>query len=128
MKLLLDTHLLLWAAGRPERLSGVAHDLLVSPAHELLFSAASVWEIALKNTLGRRDFRVDPSALCLGLIGSGYVELPVTARHCVATAQLPPLHQDPFDRLLVAQAIVENVTLLTVDPWVARYPGPIRSV
>lgn len=128
MNLLLDTHVLLWAAGAPERLSDAARALLESTDNRLLFSAASLWEIAIKRGLGREDFRVDPRALRRGLDDFGYEELPVSSAHALALDQLPPLHHDPFDRILIAQALVEGVTLLTVDADVARYPGPIRRV
>jgi PIN domain nuclease of toxin-antitoxin system len=126
--LLLDTQLLLWAAGHPERLSAAARRLLNDPANELLFSAASLWEIAIKHTLGRDDFRVEPRVLRRRLMESGYVELSVTSDHTVNIDALPPLHKDPFDRLLLAQAHAEGVTLLTVDAQMARYPGPVRKV
>lgn len=128
MKLLLDTHLLLWAAGEPERLSSEARALLEAPENELLFSAASLWEVAIKSTLGREDFRVDAGVLRRGLVENGYLELAVAGEHAVAVANLPHLRKDPFDRLLVAQAQVEGITLLTSDPFVADYPGPIRRV
>lgn len=128
MKLLLDTQLLLWAAGMPDRLSASARKLLNSPRNELLFSAASVWEIAIKNSLGRKDFRVEPRLLRRGLLDNGYTELPITSEHAVSVDTLPPLHGDPFDRLLVAQALCEGVTLLTADAQLARYPGPVRKV
>ena len=128
MKLLLDTQLLLWAAGQPERLSAAARRLLNNPRNELLFSAASLWEIAIKRTLGRDDFRAEPRVLRRGLLDNGYTELPVTSEHAVNTDALPPLHKDPFDRLLLAQAFTEGITLLTADAQVARYPGPVRRV
>jgi PIN domain nuclease of toxin-antitoxin system len=128
VKLLLDTHLLLWAAGQPERLSAKAKKLLSDPANELLFSAASLWEIAIKNTLGRRDFRVDARILRRSLLDNGYLELPVTGQHAVGIDGLPPLHKDPFDRLLLSQALVEGVTLLTRDEELAKYAGPVRRV
>ena len=128
MKLLLDTQILLWAAGQPERLSAAARRLLNNPRNELLFSAASLWEIAIKNTLGRDDFRVEPRLLRRGLADNGYVELPVTGQHAVSIDGLPPLHKDPFDRLLLAQALTEGMTLVTGDAQLARYPGPVRKV
>lgn len=128
MKLLLDTHLLLWAAGRPDRLSEDARELLSNPENELLFSAASLWEIAIKSGLGRTDFRVQPRVLRRGLIDNGYTELPISSAHAVGIDVLPPIHKDPFDRILVAQALIEGVLLLTVDPLVAQYPGPVRRV
>jgi len=128
LKLLLDTHLLLWAAGQPEQLSATARTLLDDPQNELLFSSASLWEIAIKRGLGRADFRVDPRLLRRGLLDNGYSELPITSEHTVAVDGLPAIHKDPFDRILVAQAIVEGIALLTADPLVAQYPGPVRSV
>jgi PIN domain nuclease of toxin-antitoxin system len=128
MKILLDTHLLLWAAGEPGRLSARARALIKDPANELVFSAASLWEIAIKRRLGRDDFHVDPRLLRRGLIDNGYGELAMTSEHAVATDSLPPLHKDPFDRILVAQATVEGITLLTADPMVTQYRGPVRKV
>jgi PIN domain nuclease of toxin-antitoxin system len=128
MKLLLDTHLLLWAAGSPQRLSKQARRLIDNPENELLFSAASLWEVAIKRGLGRKDFKVDARLLRRGLLDNGYSELPIISDHVVATESLPPIHKDPFDRVLVAQATVEGVTLLTIDSWVSQYPGPIRIV
>lgn len=128
MKLLIDTQLLLWAAGEPKRLSKATRRLLLDPRNELLFSAASLWEIAIKNTLGRDDFRVEPRLLRRGLLDNGYTELPVTSQHAVSIDLLPPLHKDPFDRLLLAQALTEGLTLVTGDAQLARYPGPLRKV
>jgi PIN domain nuclease of toxin-antitoxin system len=128
VKLLLDTQLLLWAAGQPERLSARAKRQLNDPANELLFSAASLWEIAIKTGLGRDDFRVEPRVLRRALLDNGYVELPITSEHAVNVDGLPPLHKDPFDRLLLAQALVEGITLLTADAQLARYRGPVRKV
>lgn len=128
MKLLLDTHLLLWAAGSPEQLPTAAGPLLEDPQNELLFSAASLWEIAIKRGLGRADFKVDARVLRRGLLDNGYQELAIASEHAVFIDSLPPLHKDPFDRILVAQATVEGITLLTADALVAQYPGPIRQV
>jgi PIN domain nuclease of toxin-antitoxin system len=128
MKLLLDTHLLLWAAGEPQRLSKAARKLIDNPDNELLFSAASLWEVAIKRRLGREDFKVDARLLRRGLLDNGYSELPIISDHVVATESLPPLHRDPFDRILVTQATVEGVTLLTIDSLVSQYEGPIRTV
>ena len=128
MKLLLDTHLLLWAAGEPRRLPKQARILIDNPDNELLFSAASLWEVAIKRGLGREDFKVDARLLRRGLLDNGYSELPIISDHVVATESLPLIHKDPFDRVLVAQATVEGVTLLTTDSLVAQYPGPIKTV
>lgn len=128
MKLLLDTQLLLFAAGQPKRLSAAARAMLSDPDNALLFSAASLWEVTIKNGLGRDDFRVEPRVLRRGLLDNGYIELQVTSEHAVQATGLPEIHRDPFDRLLVAQAQVEGITLLTADKTVALYPGPIRKV
>ena len=128
MKFLLDTQLLLWAAVLPERVPPSARGLLAEPHHVFRFSAASVWEIAIKASLGRDDFTVDSRVLRRGLLDNGYEELPISGAHAAAVADLPLLHRDPFDRLLVAQAQVEGITLLTADALVARYPGPVRLV
>ena len=128
MKLLLDTHLLLWAAGEPRRLSKQARALIDNPENELLFSAASLWEVAVKRGLGREDFKVDARLLRRGLLDNGYSELPIISDHVVATESLPLIHKDSFDRILVSQATVEGITLLTVDSLVSQYPGPIRTV
>ena len=128
MKLLLDTHLLLWAAGQPECLPVVARALLDDPQNQPMFSSASLWEIAIKSGLGRDDFQVDARLLRRGLLDNGYGELPVTSEHAVAIDGLPPIHRDPFDRLLVAQSMVEGITLLPTDPLVAQYPAPVRKV
>jgi PIN domain nuclease of toxin-antitoxin system len=127
MKLLLDTHLLLWGAIKPERVPAAARSMMEDPAHQLIFSAASLWEIAIKKNLGRPDFQVDPSLLRRNLLENDYTELAVTGRHAVAVAGLPALHKDPFDRMLIAQAMADGLLLLTVDPAVARYPGPIQK-
>ena len=126
MNLLLDTHVLLWAAGASGRLPAEGRTLLEQPETQPVFSAASIWEVAIKTGMGRPDFRVDPHLLRRGLLENGYTELPVTGAHAVAVALLPPLHKDPFDRILIAQAQVEGITLLTADAIVGRYPGPIR--
>ena len=128
MRLLLDTHLLLWAAGSPERLSSVARELLDAPENTPVFSSASLWEVAIKSGLGRHDFRVDARLLRRGLLDNGYDELPITSEHAVALDGLPPIHKDPFDRMLIVQSMVEGITLLTEDPLIAQYPAPIRKV
>jgi PIN domain nuclease of toxin-antitoxin system len=128
VKLLLDTHLLLWAAGHPDRLPAAARTLIEDPQNEPVFSAASLWEIAIKCSLGRDDFQVDARLLRRGLLDNGYQELPITSEHAVAIGGLPPIHKDPFDRLLVAQSMVEGITLLTADPLMAQYPAPVRIV
>jgi len=128
MKVLLDTHLLLWAAGQPELLSQEARDLLDDPMNELLFSAANLWEVTIKRALDRDDFQVNPRLLRRGLLDNGYGELAITSEHAIAVELLPPIHKDPFDRILIAQSVVEGITLLTSDPLVARYSGLVRRI
>ena len=128
MTVLLDTHLLLWAAGLPDRLPPAVREFLDDSASEPVYSAASLWEVAIKSGLGRADFTVDPRLLRRGLLENGYSELPVTGTHAVAVDLLPEIHRDPFDRMLVAQAQVEGITLWTMDEVVGQYPGPIRVV
>jgi PIN domain nuclease of toxin-antitoxin system len=128
MKLLLDTHLLLWAAEGVKRVPRSARALISNPKNELFFSAASLWEIAIKSGLNRRDFQVDARLLRRGLIDNGYHELPIVSEHVVAIDALPPIHKDPFDRLLIAQATVEGIMLLTDDDIVTKYRGPVQSV
>jgi PIN domain nuclease of toxin-antitoxin system len=128
MKLLLDTHVLLWAAGQPERLPEAARAMLEDPRNELVFSVASLWEIAIKRSLGRSDFQVDARLLRRGLIENGYMELEIKAEHALAVDALPAIHKDPFDRILVAQSMAEGILLLTADAQVALYPGPVRKI
>lgn len=128
MKLLLDTHILLLAAGAPDRLGGQARAMLEAAENTLVFSVASLWEISIKAGLGRDDFRVDGAALRRGLLAHGYEELQINAVHALAVRDLPPVHRDPFDRMLVAQARQEGLTLVTADALVARYPGAIELI
>jgi len=128
MKYLLDTHLLLWAANEPERLSASALLLLENPDHEFVFSAASIWEITIKSSLGRADFSVDARLLRRGLLDNLYAELCITSEHALFVDTLPSIHKDPFDRILIAQAAVEGITLLTADTLVSQYPGSIALV
>lgn len=128
MTLLLDTHLLFWAAGNPARLSAEARALISDPDNALVFSAASLWEINIKAGLGREDFQVDPRLLRRGLLANGYQELPVTGEHANELERLPLLHRDPFDRILICQARVEGYTLLSADAVVVTYGAPVRGV
>jgi PIN domain nuclease of toxin-antitoxin system len=129
VKYLLDTHLLLLAAQGSDRMSETARALILDEGNELLFSAASLWEITIKSELGRNDFVVNPALLLRGLVEQGYTELAISARHGIAVANLAPIHKDPFDRILLAQALSEGVTLLTSDETVAGYPTvPVRLV
>lgn len=128
MKLLLDTHLLLRAANALDRLSAAVRDLLENPDNILVFIAAVLLEITIKGGLGRADFRVDARVLQRGLLDNGYEELAVTSACAVAANSLPPIHKDLFVRLLVAQATVEGVVLVSTHTIVAQYPGPVQLV
>ena len=128
MNLLLDTHVLLWAASEPQRLSAKARTLLLDSANQLVFSAASLWEISIKSSLDRTGFKVDARRLWRMLLVNGYRELPITSEHTVAVNELPALHKDPFDRILVAQARVEGLLLLTSDKIVAKYGESVRKI
>jgi len=126
--LLLDTHLVLWAAFAPERLSTKAAKALVSREVPLAFSPATLWEIAIKTSLGRPDFVVDPGLLHKALLNEGFIELPIRAEHVLRVATLPWVHRDPFDRLLVAQAMEDGLTLLTADATLKRYGRFVKAV
>jgi PIN domain nuclease of toxin-antitoxin system len=128
VKLLLDTHLLLWASEDIKRVPATARALMADADNELLFSPASLWEVAIKSGLSKQDLQIDPRVLRRGLLDNGYNELPITSEHTIAVATLPPIHKNPFDRILIAQAIVEGILLLTADPTVAQYPGSVRKV
>lgn len=127
MKLLLDTHLLIWAADNIERVPPNARALMADEENELLFSAVSIWEVAIKRGLNRPDFQLDPRKLRRGLIDNGYIELSMLGEHAVAIDGLPSIHKDPFDRMLIAQAMVEGITLITNDEIMAQYPGVVRA-
>jgi len=128
VRLLLDTQILLWAAGEPERLPEDVRAMLEDDGNVLLFSAASIWEVAIKSSLGRDDFVADAAILRRGLLENGYVEVPVTGEHAVGVRSLPMVHRDPFDRMLAAQAISEGACLVTADERLADYPISIVRV
>ncbi len=128
MRLLVDTRLLLWAAQGADRLPIEARQAMADARNELWFSAASIWEVAIKASLGRDDFRVHPRMLRSALRGAGYRELAVNADHAATIAELEPHHRDPFGRLLVAQVRVEAMTLLTHDAELASYGAFVRMV
>jgi PIN domain nuclease of toxin-antitoxin system len=128
VNLLLDTHCLLWAAAGADRLPPAMLALIETPASRLWFSAASIWEVAIKRGLNRPDFQTDPGTLRAGLLSAGYEELPVEGRHVLILAALPPLHRDPFDRMLVAQATSEGMRLLTADRRLLAYGGAVLDV
>ena len=128
MQLLLDTHLLVWAMGEPERLDPALVHLLENPMNTPVFSVASLWELVIKRGLDRPDFRLEPPLLRQALLEAGWRELPVEAHHVLVVGQLPALHRDPFDRLLLAQAQADGLLLITADQQLAQYPGPVRRM
>ncbi len=128
MNLLLDTHILLWAAGRDDLMSARGDALVKDMKNTLWFSVASLWEVSIKKSLNRVDFQTDATVLRAGLLSNDYRELPIEGRHCLALASLPPIHSDPFDRMLLAQAIGEGMQLVTADKKLAAYEGPILKV
>lgn len=128
MNLLLDTHILLWAAGETEKLSDKVRSLLLDEANKLYFSSASIWEIVIKRSLGRDDFKVDPVRLRKMLVINGYTELSVDSGHALEVDRLPPLHKDPFDRILLAQARTEGFLLVTADAQIVKYGAGVVDV
>jgi PIN domain nuclease of toxin-antitoxin system len=128
VRFLLDTNFLVWVAIGDRRLKPVARAIFNDRANDFLFSVSSIWEIAIKSALRRSDFLFDPREIRRQFIANGYEELPILGHHVVVVDSLPRIHKDPFDRILIAQALVEGITLLTADPVIARYPGPIRKV
>jgi PIN domain nuclease of toxin-antitoxin system len=128
MRFLLDTQLMIWVAIGDSRLKSAARAVLNDRTNEFLFGVSSIWEIAIKSALKRRDFLYDPRDIRRKFMANGYEELPILGHHVVAVDSLPPIHKDPFDRLLIAQAMVEGIVLLTADPVIAKYPGPIRKI
>ena len=121
MLILLDTHYLIWAIDDPARIPPAIAEILRDPSNNVLFSAASVWEIAIKHQLGRPDFNKQPKRIADAAVQTGFVPLNVTSQDAVNVAGLPMHHRDPFDRLLVAQAMAQPARLLTADPMLARY-------
>ena len=128
MKLLLDTHILLWAAGQPDKLSPSAREMLLDSRNTLFFSSASIWEIIIKRDIERDDFKVDPYRLRRMLVMNHYIELVITSEHVLRIDTLPLLHKDPFDRILIAQARSEGMLLVTIDAAIIKYKESIRAV
>jgi len=128
VRYLLDTNILVWTLGYPDRLPDAAAEILADRDPDIWFSAVNIWEIGIKYRLGRADFDLNPHVARASTLSLGFTELAVDGAHAAAAADLPPIHQDPFDRLLVAQALLTGSTLLTSDSTVARYQGPIRLV
>ena len=126
MNLLLDTHILLWAAA--DKLPSAARSYIDDMVNKLYFSSVSIWEVVIKQSLGRKDFFVNSHALYNGLLDAGYVELEVSSRHALLVSSLAQIHKDPFDRLLLAQAASESLTFITADEKIKQYPGSIIYV
>jgi PIN domain nuclease of toxin-antitoxin system len=127
VRLLLDTHVALWAVTGSASLPPAAQDM-IRAADEVFVSVASVWEIAIKHALGKGDMPVSSAQAVQAFADAGYTMLPIRTPHVVHVEQLPPLHHDPFDRLLVAQALTEPLTLITRDRLVAQYGSAIVQV
>jgi PIN domain nuclease of toxin-antitoxin system len=128
MRILPDTHILMWVAIDSAKLPGAARQMLIDQNNQIYFTALTIWEIAIKTALGKKGFDTDAATFRRALVANGYIELPITSEHAIAVSALPPLHKDPFDRILIAQATVEGITLITSDRQLAKYPGPIRKV
>ncbi|MEY4414355.1 MAG: hypothetical protein RIQ53_1648 [Pseudomonadota bacterium] len=128
MNLLLDTHVALWAITDSPRLPIKARELIVSPKTTLWVSAASVWEIAIKHSLGRGDMPVSAQEALGHFLDSGYRMLPIEPEHAAAVGELPAHHADPFDRILIAQALIEPMRLMTHDALVAKYSDTIIAI
>ena len=126
--ILADTHVLLWAATDSRRLSKKAREMIMAAEDSRFFSAASIWEITIKRMRARSEFDVDPRRIRDGALENGWREVAVTSQHAATVLDLPSIHKDPFDRILLAQAHVEGVTLLTSDRTVAKYPGAVQKV
>jgi PIN domain nuclease of toxin-antitoxin system len=125
MKILLDTQVLIWTAVGSDRVRS-AHGLLQDPTVVVTFSVVSLWEIAIKRALDRTEFQIDPATIRNACLAAGLEELPILARHAIAVTDLVPIHRDPFDRLLVAQAVTDELTLLTADRTLKKYPASVR--
>ena len=126
MNFLLDTHILIWAASSPHKISPELASLLSNPRNHLYFSSASIWEISIKESLGKRGFHFSSNKLHDGLLENGYKEIKVSALHAMGVIKLPFIHRDPFDRILVATAIWENMPLLTNDSTLSPYHSLVR--
>ena len=125
MRVLLDTHVLLWSLMEPERLPLDLRNALADPGHHVMFSAVNIWEVALKKSLGKPGFDFSPDDILRAARATQLVELPVSAEHAARVLSLERLHNDPFDRLLIAQALCEPARLLTADRMISRYSAPV---
>lgn len=125
-RVLLDTHVLIWALDEYHLLPAAMRDIIEDPRNEIVFSAVSIWEIAIKARLGKTDFAARPEVIAASAIATGFTELPLRWQAAAAVADLPMHHRDPFDRAIVAQAIAEPIHLYTVDPKLRPYSPLVR--
>ncbi len=128
MRVLLDTHLLIWLSAASDRLPKIVRQTVENSDNKLFFSAASIWELSIKESTGKARLELPPALLHRQLLANDFQEISVTAVHGLGVLSLTPIHKDPFDRILIAQAIAENMVLMTSDETIARYEGPIRLV
>ena len=128
MGYLFDTHLLIWVINEPERIPENIAALMEEGAPGRYFSAVAIWESAIKSALGRPDFNVDPHVLHVILLKAGFTEIAFNGRHGLATRYMPPIHRDPFDRAMIAQANIEGLTLVTADALLAEYPARVLLI
>ena len=122
MAYLLDTHIIIWLAHSPEKLSETVRQILMDKKQKVYFSTASIWEIAIKSALNKDNFQINATHLYRHLLNNSYLELPITAEQCLKVGELPQIHKDPFDHLLITQAISHNLTLISCDKSIAKYP------
>ncbi len=128
MKILLDTNILIWVTASPEKVPENILHQIQDTKNTIFFSAASIWEIAIKHTFGKPDFFFNPLIIHQALVENNYTELPITSNHAIAIQHLQKIHKDPFDRMLIAQAIAENMLLMTADQTIVKYPAPVLFV
>ena len=128
MNVLLDTQILIWLLFWPEILPQNAREIIGKEENDLCFSPASLWEVSIKRSQNKVDFQLNARLMQENLLEKGCLELPITSLHTIIAGELPVLHKDPFDRLLIAQAVVENLFLLTSDKKIAEYPARVIFV
>lgn len=122
MRFILDTHVLVWAASEPHKIPARHRNILTDPDNDLAYSVAALWEVVVKNGT-RRSLEVEPRLFQQRLQENGYTEIPIIAEHAFAVSRLPRIHGDPFDRILIAQALVEDRILVTANLKMLQYPG-----
>lgn len=128
MRVLVDTHMLVWLSAATERLPGRARAIIEDPANEIFFSAASIWELTVKHALGKAEIPIHPRILYNALAENDFPEIAMTSLHGLTAGSLPPIHKDPFDRMLIAQSMIEGCLLLTSDKMLARYDAPVQLI